>query len=579
MPAVLIAVVITTIAAVIVGFPALRIPGLYLAVTTLAFAVATATWLLSRDVFLPDVGITVDVPREKVLGISLGPQRTYYALCLIVVFFVLIGVTRLRKTGIGRSLIAVRDNERAAASVGLSPARVKLMAFAVSGAIAGLAGGLFGGLFVQFEAARFAATESLLVIAVAVVGGLSSVGGVVFGALFVVGLPALFQDSDEVALLTSGVGLLILLMYFPGGFVQVFYGARDVAFDWLARRMPAVEPAVAATPLTSTRFAPLAPVPEGLDAVIRARGVTVRYGTRAVVSEVDLDVRRGEVVGLIGANGAGKSTLMNAIGGFVPCRGRIEVLGRDVARLSPARRARLGLGRSFQGAELFSDLTVRETVQTALEARARSGLLSTMIGLPRARRVERTKVAEADEIIAFLGLGRFANRFINELSTGTRRIVELACLMASGARALCLDEPTAGIAQRESEAFGPLVLRIREALDASLLVIEHDMPLVMGISDRVYCLEAGRIIAEGVPTEVREDPLVIASYLGTDDRAIDRSGTTTPTDPDRRRSLRGGARRVVARSNPSRRARSRLVRRGAPRSRRAPSGSGRRSRS
>jgi ABC-type branched-subunit amino acid transport system ATPase component len=194
--------------------------------------------------------------------------------------------------------------------------------------------------------------------------------------------------------------------------------------------------------------------------------------------------------------------------------------------LAPARRARLGLGRSFQGAELFSDLTVRETVQAALEARARSGLLSTMLGLPRSRRAERAKAAEADEIVAFLGLGRFANRFINELSTGTRRIVELACLMASGARALCLDEPTAGIAQRESEAFGPLVLRIREALDASLLVIEHDMPLVMGISDRVYCLEAGRIIAEGTPGDVRRDPLVIASYLGTDDRAIQRSGVS-----------------------------------------------------
>jgi ABC-type branched-subunit amino acid transport system ATPase component/ABC-type branched-subunit amino acid transport system permease subunit len=526
-PAVIVAAMIAAAVAVVVGFPALRIPGLYLAVTTLAFAVATVTWVLTRDLFRPDDAFTVDVPRETVLGISLGPQRTYYAFCLIIVFFVVIGVTRLRATGVGRSLLAVRDNERAAASVGLSPARVKLTAFALSGAIAGLAGGLFGGLFEQFEASRFAATESLLVVAVAVVGGLSSVGGVLFGALFVVGLPALFQDSDEIALLTSGVGLLILLMYFPGGFVQAFYAARDTFFTRLARRMPEREApgAAAPAPLTSTRLPPVPAVPESLATAMSARDVTVSFGGRAVVVAVDLEVRRGEVVGLIGANGAGKSTLMNAICGFVPCKGRIEVLGRDVGRLSPARRARLGLGRSFQGAELFPDLTVRETVQTALESRARSGLLATMVGLPRARRAERAKAAEADEIIAFLGLGRFANRFINELSTGTRRIVELACLMASGARALCLDEPTAGIAQRESEAFGPLMLRIREALDASLLVIEHDMPLVMGISDRVYCLEAGRIIAEGVPQEVREDPLVIASYLGTDEHAIHRSGS------------------------------------------------------
>ena len=137
---------------------------------------------------------------------------------------------------------------------------------------------------------------------------------------------------------------------------------------------------------------------------------------------------------------------------------------------------------------------------------------------------QRSTRAEADEIIDFLGLGRFGDKFINELSTGTRRIVELACLMASGARVLCLDEPTAGIAQRESEAFVPLILRIRAELDASLLVIEHDMPVIMAISDRVYCLEAGRIIACAAPEEVRHDPLVIASYLGTDPQAINRSG-------------------------------------------------------
>ena len=225
---------------------------------------------------------------------------------------------------------------------------------------------------------------------------------------------------------------------------------------------------------------------------------------------MDLDVGRGEVVGLIGSNGAGKTTLMNAVGGYVPSSGRIEVLGHDVHRTSPARRARLGLGRSFQGAELFPDLTVRETVVLAAPGRGAAAR------------------AEADEAIAFLGLGRFVDRFVNELSTGTRRIVELACLMVSGARVLCLDEPTAGIAQRESEAFGPLILRIRAELDAAILVIEHDMPVVMGISDRVYCLEAGRIISEGRPDEVRHDPLVVASYLGTDPDAINRSGTPRP---------------------------------------------------
>ncbi len=261
--------------------------------------------------------------------------------------------------------------------------------------------------------------------------------------------------------------------------------------------------------------------------------LTVQFGSHVVVDDVSLHVGAGEIVGLIGSNGAGKSTLMNAIGGFVPSQGRIEVLGTDVTRVAPARRARAGLGRSFQGAELFGDLTVRETVQLALEAQEHAGLATVALGLPKARRVEQAKRAHADEIIAFLGLGGFGERFVNELSTGTRRIVELACLIASGTRLLCLDEPTAGIAQRETEAFGPLIVRIREELDASLLVIEHDMPLVMGISDRVYCLEAGHLICEGSPDAVRNDPKVIASYLGTDERAIARSGTQAPASPPR----------------------------------------------
>mgnify|MGYP002524979405 FL=1 len=185
----------------------------------------------------------------------------------------------------------------------------------------------------------------------------------------------------------------------------------------------------------------------------------------------------------------------------------------------------MGLGRTFQAARLFPELTVRETVQVALEARYRARLVPTALVLPGATRAERTKAAEAAELIDFLGLGRYADAFVAELSTGTRRIVELAGLLALDARVLCLDEPTAGVAQRETEAFGPLLRQIQQELGASMLVIEHDMPMIMGLSDRVYCLEAGKIIAEGVPEEVRKDPRVVASYLGTDERAISRSDT------------------------------------------------------
>jgi ABC-type branched-subunit amino acid transport system ATPase component len=257
----------------------------------------------------------------------------------------------------------------------------------------------------------------------------------------------------------------------------------------------------------------------------------VRFGGNTAVNDVSIEVADGEVVGLIGTNGAGKSSLMNAIGGFVPSTGRVELFGKSVTGRSSGARARLGLGRTFQAATLFPELTVRDTVLVALEARKRTGMLTTALFWPPAIRHERARRSEADELIDFLGLGRYADSYIGDLSTGTRRIVELAGLLALDARVLCLDEPTAGVAQRETEAFGPLILELRRELGASMLVIEHDMPLIMGISDRVYCLETGAVIAEGLPDEMRNHPDVIASYLGTDERAIARSGATPAAAP------------------------------------------------
>jgi len=248
----------------------------------------------------------------------------------------------------------------------------------------------------------------------------------------------------------------------------------------------------------------------------------VHFGGIIAVDSVDIDAGAGEVIGLIGTNGAGKSTLLNAIGGYVPSRGSVELLGKDITKFPAHRRSHFGLGRTFQSATLFPELTVRETVQLALEARHATSFWGSLMWLPRATRAERSKRAEAAELIDFLGLGRYADRFIAELSTGTRRILELAAVLAVAPPVLCLDEPTAGVAQREAEAFGPLIKRVQQELDATLIVVEHDLPLILTISNRVYCMEAGAVIAEGVPDAVRSDPLVIASYLGTDERPIRR---------------------------------------------------------
>jgi len=296
---------------------------------------------------------------------------------------------------------------------------------------------------------------------------------------------------------------------------------RAAIYRSLEAKLPPLEK-VASAPPSSLRSTTRKRVEH--DVPLKATDISVSFGGVKANDRVSIEVRRHEIVGLIGTNGAGKTTLMNAIGGYVHAKGRVELLGHDISHDQPAVRARKGIGRTFQSATLFPELTVRETVQVALEARGRSGLLETALFLPSGHTKAKRQRTEAAELVDFLGLGRYADRPISELSTGTRRIVELAGLLALDARVLCLDEPTAGIAQREAEAMGPLLVEIRKELGASMLIIEHDMPLIMGMSDRVYCLELGKVIAEGTPDVVRNDPAVIASYLGMDERTIRRSG-------------------------------------------------------
>ena len=555
--AMVVATAVGVVVAVIVGVPALRVRGLFLAVTTLAFAVASATWLFLQDFFTG--GTSFPRPAEKPV-LDIGPihidfdasRRNYYFLCLVSLAVVAAVVARLRRTGIGRSWIAVRDNEEMAAASTVSPARMKLTAFGVAGGIAAYSGGLLVTLVPSLQPdSLFRASESIVVVATAIIGGLGSVAGPILGALWVRGIPQVIPEEldDLVRLLTSSIGLLVLLMYFPGGLLQIIYSIRDKLLERADRKMaeqeaaadvepsaveevPEVQEVPQAAPEPDRPRSPVTRGPAGAAAgpgpALQTRDVSVHFGGNTAVDRVSVHVDHGELVGLIGTNGAGKSTLLNAISGFVPAQGRVFVFGTDVtSRRAPARHAR-GLGRGFQGARVYPGLTVRESVMVALEARSHSRLLASMTALPPSPGQERTKRSEADEIIEYMGLKRYADHFVATLSTGTRRIVELSSLLAVNARVLLLDEPTGGVAQREAEAFGPLIKQVQAELEAAVIVIEHDMPLVMGISDRVYCLEAGAVIAEGSPEQVRRDPLVIASYLGTSDQAIGRSGPTAP---------------------------------------------------
>jgi ABC-type branched-subunit amino acid transport system ATPase component len=263
--------------------------------------------------------------------------------------------------------------------------------------------------------------------------------------------------------------------------------------------------------------------------VLSCRGLIKNFGGISAVNDVDLRVQPGEIVGLIGHNGAGKTTLMDCVSGFLKLDGgRVILQGLDITEWPPNMRALRALGRSFQDALLYPTLTVAETIAVARERHLESrDMFAAALQLPASYESELAAGEVVDELIELMGLGAYREKLTGELSTGTRRIVDLACIMAQDPEVLLLDEPSGGIAQKETEALGPLLRRVREQTGCSILIIEHDMPMLRGLCDRLIALELGSVIAEGTPEEVLSHAAVIESYLGSDETAIERSGTRT----------------------------------------------------
>jgi len=274
-------------------------------------------------------------------------------------------------------------------------------------------------------------------------------------------------------------------------------------------------------------------VDESAGPALTLRELSCSFGGIRAVDHVSLEVEPGEIVGIIGPNGAGKTTVFDAISGYVkPDAGQILLGTHNITKLGSAARAKAGLGRSFQDARLFPSLSVDEAIAVACERWIQvRDPLSAALRLPNSYDSERHVAQRVDELVELLGLEPYRSKFVRELSTGTRRVVDLACLLAHRPSVILLDEPSSGIAQREAEALSPMLLRIRDHTGASLVVIEHDIPLIRGVSDRLIAMDQGAVIATGAPVEVLTAPMVVESYLGTSEAAIHRSGALAgPTD-------------------------------------------------
>ena len=277
---------------------------------------------------------------------------------------------------------------------------------------------------------------------------------------------------------------------------------------------------------------PYVPV-EGEPAALTVTGLVRSFGGIRAVDDVSFEILPREIVGVIGPNGAGKTTIFDLISGFTSVdAGRVRLGGNDISDLSPSMRAAAGLGRSFQDAKLFPEITVAETLAVATERFVGNrSMFAAALRLPVAFDSEQQVAERVDELLELMGLEQYRHAFIRELSTGTRRVVDLACQVAHRPTVILLDEPSSGIAQREVEALAPVLLRLRNEMGAALIVIEHDMPLISSISDRLIALDQGAVLTSGEPSDVLNHPEVVESYLGTSAAAVSRSSVTTISAP------------------------------------------------
>jgi branched-chain amino acid transport system permease protein len=506
-------IAVAAVIGVITAISAVRVRGVSLSVVTLAGAVAIENFGFVNTTWGGGLAGS-PVPEMKWFGADLGPQASFRGVdgnlpspvfgwvALICCVLLCVAVGFIRRGALGQRMLAVRSNERAAAAAAINPRTVKLYAFTIAAVIAGVAGVLYAYNFGSVSADRFDAFTALSLIAFAYAGGITLISGAVFAgllsaqALIPYALDKWFGLNGNWFLLVGGLLLIFTLLRNPEGVAGDIY------------RRTHKPPVVRAPDASAAAVASSAPGPAGpagrtersaqraeradLDrrpAVLRVADLSVAFGGVRALREVSIVVGEGELVGLIGPNGAGKTTLVDAVSGFVGYTGRVELAGADLSGLPPYERARRGLGRTWQSTELFDDLDVQENLTVA----ARGG--------PTAR------------ALALVGMDWAAEAMPAQLSMGQRKLVGVARALAARPRLLCLDEPAAGLDTRESAELGACLRGLADQ-GQSMLLIEHDMGLVLGICDRVVVLEFGQVIADGPPAVVRTDPQVIAAYLG-----------------------------------------------------------------
>ncbi|MFL6206658.1 MAG: ABC transporter permease subunit [Acidimicrobiales bacterium] len=514
---VVLGIALTILVGLVFAVPALRTRGVNLAVVTLGLGFLVSEVVFANPHYLGNIldnGTRID--RVELFGMrvdAFNHPHAWAAVSLVCFVVLALLVANLRRSRTGRRLLAVRTNERAAASLGISVFGVKLYAFAVSAGLAAVAGILIGFRSQVVTYGEFNVFASINSLGHAVIGGLGFVLGAVFGAPNAIGGFGTRVVEDWVNLggqwdlILGSLLLFVILIVHQNGIADVVTHDRRL---W--ERLRLVSPRVTRAELPPAAVEPVT------GATLAVEGLTVRFGSVVAVHDVSLEVGPGEVVGLIGPNGAGKTTLIDAVTGFVPVgRGSITLDGRRIERLNATRRARLGLRRSFQSLELFEDISVEENIRAGSDVGAsRLSWVTYLIGPGR-----HDLPATAGAAVREFELEAHLDDTPDELPYGRRRLVGIARTVASGPSVVLLDEPAAGLDENESAELARLIRRLADERNMGVLLVEHDVGLVMSTCDRIVVIDFGVVIASGTPTEIRSHPAVREAYLGHADEAAE----------------------------------------------------------